>query len=81
MASNPSITIYPAPEIIRKIFLQPDVTTDYSLKWSKPDEEKVVSFLCGERDFSEERVRKAVSRMTAVTTSPPLKKTLESYFT
>ncbi|MGA2973319.1 MAG: flap endonuclease-1 [Candidatus Bathyarchaeia archaeon] len=80
MASNPSITIYPAPEIIRKIFLQPDVTTDYSLKWSKPDEEKAVSFLCGERDFSEDRVRKAVSRMTTVTTSPPPKKTLESYF-
>jgi flap endonuclease-1 len=64
---------------IRQIFLNPDVTTDYSLKWTKPDVEKVVQFLCGEHDFSEERVRKAVSRMT---TKPiaTAKSTLESYF-
>lgn len=80
MASNPDITIYPALGSIRKIFLQPDVTANYSLKWSKPDEEKVVSFLCGERDFAEERVRKAVSRMMTVTEPPQAKTTLESYF-
>jgi flap endonuclease-1 len=79
LASNPEITIHPALESIRTIFLHPDVTADYSLKWSKPDEEKLVSFLCGERDFSEERVRKAVSRMTSAPTSA-LKTTLESYF-
>ncbi len=80
MASNPEITIHPALESIRAIFLKPNVTADYSLKWSKPDEEKLVSFLCGERDFSEERVRKAVSRMTSVTGSTAPKTTLESYF-
>ena len=80
MASNPEITIYPAPERIRQIFLQPDVASDYSLKWSKPDEGKVVSFLCGERDFSEDRVRKAVSRMMEVTSASSPKSTLESYF-
>jgi len=80
MAYNPEVKIYPAPETIRKIFLQPDVTPDYLLKWSRPDEAKVVSFLCGERDFSEDRVRKAVSRMIAVATPSPPKTTLESYF-
>jgi flap endonuclease-1 len=80
MTSNPRIVIHPKPELIRKIFLQPDVTRNYSLNWSKPDEEKVVSFLCGERDFSEERVRKAVSRMASAKASPTMKKTLESYF-
>ena len=80
MASDPDIMIYPEPGLIRKIFLQPDVTPNYSLKWSKPDEEKVVSFLCGERDFSEDRVRKALSRMMTATASPTPKKTLESYF-
>ncbi len=80
MASNPDITIHPSPESVRKVFLQPDVRADYSLKWSKPDEEKLVSFLCGERDFSEERVRKAVSRMMTVTAQPTPKTTLDSYF-
>lgn len=63
---------------IRKIFLDPNVTSDYSLKWSRPNEEKIVAFLCDERDFSEERVRKAVSRMMA--SAPKAKATLESYF-
>ncbi|MGA8904254.1 MAG: flap endonuclease-1 [Candidatus Bathyarchaeia archaeon] len=80
MASNRGITIHPEPDLIRKIFLQPDVTPSYSLKWSKPDEGKVVSFLCGERDFSEDRVRKAVSRMITANAPPTPKKTLESYF-
>ena len=64
---------------VREIFLKPDVTTNYLLKWSTPNVEKVVQFLCGEHDFSEERVRKAVSRMT---TKPiaTAKSTLESYF-
>jgi flap endonuclease-1 len=79
IAAKPDIIIYPDLESIRKIFLQPDVTADYSLKWSKPDEEQVVSFLCREHDFSEERVRKAVSRMT-VSAPTASKTTLESYF-
>ena len=64
---------------IREIFLKPDVTPNYHLKWSEPKVEKVVQFLCGEHDFSEERVRKAVSRMT-VKPSGMGKSTLESYF-
>lgn len=80
MTTNPEIEIQPSPETIRKIFLQPNVTTQYSLKWSKPDEEKVVSFLCGQRDFSEDRVRKAVARMDAFSKSTGVKTTLESYF-
>ena len=64
---------------IREIFLKPDVTTNYPLKWSTPNVEKVVQFLCGEHNFSEDRVRRAVSRMT---TKPiaTTKSTLESYF-
>jgi flap endonuclease-1 len=77
-ASNPEVEI-PGVERIRSIFLNPDVSTNYSLKWSEPDVEKVVSFLCGERDFSEDRVRKAVSRMTA-SKSQHAKSTLDSYF-
>lgn len=80
IAKNPEIRITPDPRSIRKIFLEPKVTQEYSLNWSKPDEEKVVAFLCRERDFSEDRVRKAVSRMIATTSRQPTKTTLESYF-
>jgi flap endonuclease-1 len=79
MRSKPEISVSLDINSIRKIFLQPSVTSDYSLKWSKPDEEKVVAFLCRERDFSEERVRKAIARMMG-STRRASKTTLESYF-
>jgi len=77
--SSPGITIHPTPNSIREIFLHPNVIEDYKLKWGKPDEERVVAFLCGERDFSEDRVRKAVVRMAGEAAPPPAT-TLESYF-
>jgi flap endonuclease-1 len=80
MSKNPEIRIYPDPNNIRKIFLEPKVTKQYSLNWSKPDEEKVIAFLCGERDFSEDRVRRALNRMLVTPSRQPTKTTLESYF-
>jgi flap endonuclease-1 len=79
MRSKPEISVSLDINSIRKIFLEPNVTSDYSLKWSKPDEEKVVAFLCQERDFSEERVRKAIAKMMGSTLRAS-KTTLESYF-
>jgi flap endonuclease-1 len=76
--SNPSIELDQNYSSVRNIFLHPTVASDYTLKWSKPDESRVISFLCGERDFSEERVRKALARMTH--DSPRPSTTLESYF-
>jgi len=77
---NPEIRIFPDFNTIRKIFIEPKVTPNYTVKWSKPDVEKVVDFLCRERDFSEERVRKAITRMTTAPTTTDQKTTLESYF-
>ena len=48
---------------IRDIFLNPKVTDDFELSWRGPDEEAIVSYLCKERDFSENRVRSTVKRM------------------
>jgi flap endonuclease-1 len=76
---DPSIKIDLNYNRVRDIFINPNVTSTYSLKWSKPDEEKIVSFLCGERDFSEDRVRKAVSRMSDAS-SAKSGATLETYF-
>ena len=78
-AKDPSVQGLPDVNRVREIFLKPEVTTSYTLKWSTPNVEKVVQFLCGEHDFSEDRVRKAVSRMTTKPI-PKTKSTLESYF-
>src|SRR2546422_20864 len=72
----------PPPELrrIREIFLNPDVTTNYSLRWKEPDIEGLVKFLCGDRDFNEERVRNAVTKAKAGFAVESEKKTLESFF-
>lgn len=65
---------------IREIFLKPDVTTHYSLNWKAPHTDALVRFLCGDRDFSEERVRTAVERMKAGIAANQGNQTLESFF-
>ena len=41
---------------IRKIFLEPKVTDDYSLNWPGPDNEAVLKILCNRHQFTKERV-------------------------
>jgi len=65
---------------IRQIFLEPSVTSNYSLRWNAPKTDALVSFLCGDRDFSEERVRTAVERASAVREDEGSKQTLETFF-
>ena len=79
LAQNATIGIDPKFASIRDLFLHPTVTSNYTLRWSKPDENKVISFLCGERDFSEDRVRKAIRKMSERAPKKP-SSTLESYF-
>ncbi|WP_406657634.1 flap endonuclease-1 [Methanolobus sp. ZRKC2] len=45
-------------EDIREFFLRPPVTTDYTLKWSKPKPEELFNYLVDERGFSEKQVLK-----------------------
>jgi flap endonuclease-1 len=63
---------------IRALFLHPDVTPDYELKWKKPDAQAVIKFLCTEHDFSEARVSKAVERLLLA--SDEGQKTLDKWF-
>jgi flap endonuclease-1 len=51
-------------EEIRGIFLSPDVTDEYELNWTDPDEERVLDFLCGGFDFSEDRVKGALAKIS-----------------
>lgn len=74
-------TEFPAePKRIREIFLNPKVTDKYKLDWKEPNIDGVVRFLCGERDFSENRVRKALNRMTEGIKEAKSKVTLETWF-
>jgi len=68
------------PSSIREIFLKPKVTSEYKIEWGKPDVNGVVQFLCEERDFSEERVRNALEKMTSPIEGDKGKRTLESFF-
>ncbi len=50
-------------DAIRDLFLHPAVVDEFEVSVGRPDEEGLISFLCGERDFSEERVRQAAERL------------------
>ncbi len=51
------------PSLLRDMFLKHDVSTDYKLKWKKPDKDGVIDFLCAEHDFSEDRVLSALEKL------------------
>jgi flap endonuclease-1 len=51
---------------IQKIFLEPDVTDDYSLKWSMPDKEAVLSILCDKHQFTRERVEPILEKFSFI---------------
>jgi len=68
------------PEKIREIFLHPRVTDNYKIEWKEPDVEGVIDFICKERDFSEDRVRKALERMEKGIKKLKGKTTLERWF-
>ena len=68
------------PQRIKEIFLKPPVTDDYKIEWKEPDVEALVRFMVGERDFSEDRVRKTLERMQAGAKKLKEKTTLEQWF-
>jgi flap endonuclease-1 len=72
---------FPAePQRIREIFLRPKVTDNYKPEWKEPNVEGIVDFLCREKDFSEDRVRKALEKMQEGTKKLKGKTTLEKWF-
>jgi flap endonuclease-1 len=78
--SHKEVVLPPELDRIREIFLKPAVTSNYTLEWRESDVESLVRFLCGERDFNEERVRTAVERAKTAIAKEGGKKTLESFF-
>jgi len=68
------------PQRIREIFLNPKVIDNYKVEWKEPHMEGVVNFICRERDFSEDRVKKAIEKMQKGITRLKGKTTLEQWF-
>jgi flap endonuclease-1 len=68
------------PQRIREIFLHPRVTDNYKLEWRSPDVEGIVGFIVRGRDFSEDRVRKALERMQKGMIEQKKGTTLEKWF-
>ena len=50
-------------ELVRELFLHPDVTDSYELKWGTLDAGEIKELLCEVHDFSEERVSKALEKI------------------
>ncbi len=68
------------PEQIRDIFLHPQVTDNYELKWREPNVDGIVDFLVLEKDFSEDRVRKSLEKLQVGAQKQKAKTTLERWF-
>jgi len=61
---------YPPPEDwlyaeARRLFKEPEVvdTDTLELKWSEPNEDALVEFMCKEKNFSEDRIRSSAKRL------------------
>jgi len=68
------------PNCIREIFRHPEVTDNYKLEWKEPDSEGIVDFLCRQKEFSEDRVKNSLARMTAGSKKQKGKVSLEKWF-
>ncbi|XP_040184361.1 flap endonuclease 1 [Rana temporaria] len=68
---NIDLKKYPVPENwlykeARQLFLEPDVVdiNEIELKWQDPDDEALVAFMCGEKQFNEDRIRNGAKKLT-----------------
>jgi len=51
--------------IVRRFFLQPAITSNYTLGYGEMNEEELYKFLCEQRSFSPSRVETVIQRMKA----------------
>ena len=64
------------PDPIRDFFLNPPVSEQYSLEWNPPDYDGIISFLCGEYGFSEDRITPILEKISG----KGKQRTLDSWF-
>ncbi|MFO7872834.1 MAG: flap endonuclease-1 [Candidatus Undinarchaeales archaeon] len=51
------------PVKVKKVFLEPEITKEYELKWTEPDEDKLFEILHEKHEFSEKRINNALERL------------------
>ena len=68
------------PNCIRAVFLHPEVTDNYKVEWKEPNVEGAIDFMCRQKEFSEDRVRKSLEKMMEGSKKQKAKMTLEKWF-
>jgi flap endonuclease-1 len=51
------------PKEVKEIFLKPNITKDYELKWGEPDLDKLLEILHEKHDFSKDRVEHVYEKL------------------
>ncbi|KAL1454502.1 hypothetical protein WDU94_010742 [Cyamophila willieti] len=66
----------------RQLFLEPDVADPdtIELKWTDPDEDGLVKYLCGDKNFAEDRIRNGAKKLAKARTGTTQGR-LDSFFT
>jgi flap endonuclease-1 len=70
---------YSLKEVV-EFYLHPEVDEHYEIRFKKPQPEKIIEFLCGEHDFSEERVKHGIERLQKVYSSVLTQSSLLDFF-
>ncbi len=65
---------------LKKLFLSPKVTDEYTIKFGNPSPDKISEILCEEHDFSETRVENAVQRLVKATETTVKQTSLDAFF-
>lgn len=68
------------PNCIRQVFQHPEIADNYKLEWREPDVEAIVDLMCRKKEFSEDRIRKSLEKMTQGSKKQKSKMTLEKWF-
>nr|WP_319539248.1 flap endonuclease-1 [uncultured Methanospirillum sp.] len=64
------------PEPVRDFFLNPPVSDGYPIEWKIPDHHRIITFLCGDYGFSEERINPILEKISG----RGKQRTLDSWF-
>lgn len=67
-------------EELKKLFLSPKVTDQYTIRFNQPTPEKISELLCENHDFSETRVDNAVQRLVKAAETTAKQTSLDAYF-
>ncbi|HME51608.1 MAG TPA: flap endonuclease-1 [Candidatus Lokiarchaeia archaeon] len=66
-------------ERVRKIFLEPNVTDDYSISASPLDAKGIMEFMCTERNFNEDRIKTRIIQLEKILKKAS-QQSLDSFF-